>query len=67
VRDDIVYVPLHQQVIVWAMRDELELPVDPWNLPRFRLARLNPAQPGATGAPGAAAPAGPAAATTPAQ
>jgi peptide/nickel transport system substrate-binding protein len=41
VRDDIVLVPLHQQVIVWAMRDELELPVDPWNLPRFRLARLN--------------------------
>jgi peptide/nickel transport system substrate-binding protein len=41
VRDDVVLVPLHQQVIVWAMRDELDLPVDPWNLPRFRLARLN--------------------------
>lgn len=41
VRDDIPLVPLHQQVIVWAMRDELELPVDPWNLPRFRLARLH--------------------------
>ena len=41
VRDDIVYVPLHHQVIVWAMRDELELPVDPSNQPRFRLARLN--------------------------
>ncbi|HSA79953.1 MAG TPA: ABC transporter substrate-binding protein [Geminicoccaceae bacterium] len=41
VRDDIVLVPLHQQVIVWAMSDELDLPVDPWNLPRFRLARLN--------------------------
>lgn len=40
VRDDVVLVPLHQQVIVRAMRDELELPVDPWNLPRFRLARL---------------------------
>jgi peptide/nickel transport system substrate-binding protein len=40
VRDDIVLVPLHQQVIVWAMRDRLDLPVDPWNLPRFRLARL---------------------------
>ena len=25
VRDDIVYVPLHHQVIVWAMRDQLEL------------------------------------------
>jgi peptide/nickel transport system substrate-binding protein len=41
VRDDIVLVPLHQQVIAWAMRDGLDLPVDPWNLPRFRLARLN--------------------------
>ena len=41
VRDDIVLVPLHQQIIVWAMRDGLDLPVDPWNLPRFRLARLN--------------------------
>jgi peptide/nickel transport system substrate-binding protein len=40
VRDDIVHVPLHQQVIVWAMRDTLDLPVDPWYLPRFRLARL---------------------------
>ncbi len=29
VRDNIVLVPLHQQVIVWAMRDRLELPVDP--------------------------------------
>jgi peptide/nickel transport system substrate-binding protein len=35
-----VYIPLHHQVIVWAMRDRLELPVDPQNLPRFRLARL---------------------------
>ena len=41
VREDIVYVPLHHQVIVWAMRDQLELPVDPWNWPRFRFARLN--------------------------
>jgi peptide/nickel transport system substrate-binding protein len=39
---DIVYVPLHQQVIVWAMSNRLDLPVDPWNLPRFRLAQLTP-------------------------
>jgi peptide/nickel transport system substrate-binding protein len=44
VREDIVYVPLHHQVIVWAMRDQLELPVDPANWPRLRLARLNPPQ-----------------------
>jgi peptide/nickel transport system substrate-binding protein len=42
VRHDIVYVPLHNQVIVWAMRDGLVLPVDAQYLPRFRLARLNP-------------------------
>ena len=40
VRDDIVYVPLHQQVLVWALRDRLELPIDPGDMPRFRLARL---------------------------
>jgi peptide/nickel transport system substrate-binding protein len=40
VRDDIVFVPLHQQI--WAMRDQLELPVDPGNWPR--LARLNSQQ-----------------------
>jgi peptide/nickel transport system substrate-binding protein len=43
VRDDIVYVPLHHQIIVWAMRDRLELPVDAQNRPRFRLARLKEA------------------------
>jgi hypothetical protein len=64
VREEIVYVPLHHQVIVWAMRDQLELPVDPWNWPRFRLARLNPMQPATSGAPGAETPAGPEEATT---
>ena len=65
VRDDIVFVPLHHQVIFWAMRDQLELPVDPRNFPRFRLARLNPAQPGTASAPGAETPAGPDAAKAP--
>jgi peptide/nickel transport system substrate-binding protein len=51
VRDDIVYVPLHQQVIVWAMSDRLDLPVDPWSLPRFRLARLNPLSAGQVALP----------------
>jgi peptide/nickel transport system substrate-binding protein len=39
-RDDIVYVPLHQQVLVWALRDGLQLPIDPGDMPRFRLAQL---------------------------
>jgi peptide/nickel transport system substrate-binding protein len=37
---DIVYIPLHDQVIVWAMRDNLEVPVFPFNRPLFREARL---------------------------
>ena len=37
---DIVYIPLHHQVIVWAMRDNLEMPVFPFNLPLFRDARF---------------------------
>jgi peptide/nickel transport system substrate-binding protein len=37
---DVVVVPLHHQVLVWALRDRLELPVDALDLPRFRLARF---------------------------
>jgi peptide/nickel transport system substrate-binding protein len=40
VLDDIVYIPLHHQIIVWAMRDNLEMPVLPFNLPLFREARF---------------------------
>jgi peptide/nickel transport system substrate-binding protein len=40
VRDDVVYLPLHQQVILWAVREELELPVNPINYPQFRYARF---------------------------
>jgi peptide/nickel transport system substrate-binding protein len=37
---DVVVVPLHHQVMVWALRDRLELPIDALDFPRFRLARL---------------------------
>jgi peptide/nickel transport system substrate-binding protein len=40
VLDEIVYIPLHHQVIVWAMRDDLDLPVSPFNRPIFREARF---------------------------
>jgi peptide/nickel transport system substrate-binding protein len=40
VLDDIVHVPLHHQVIVWAMRDNLDLPVYPFNRPILREARF---------------------------
>jgi peptide/nickel transport system substrate-binding protein len=44
VLDDIAYIPLHHQVVVWAMRDHLDLPVNPTNVPLFREARLQPAK-----------------------
>lgn len=40
VLDDVVYLPLHHQVLVWAMRDELDMPVFPIGRPQFREARL---------------------------
>ena len=40
VLEDIVYIPLHRQDIVWAMRDNLDLPVYPFNTPTFREARF---------------------------
>jgi peptide/nickel transport system substrate-binding protein len=43
---DVVVVPLHHQVMVWALRDRLELPMDALDYPRFRLARLADPPPG---------------------
>jgi peptide/nickel transport system substrate-binding protein len=42
---DIVYIPLHHQLIVWAMRDNLEIPVFPFNRPLFREARFKTPNP----------------------
>jgi peptide/nickel transport system substrate-binding protein len=40
VLDDIVYMPPHHQVIVWAMRDTMDLAVQPFDRPSFREARF---------------------------
>ncbi len=40
VKDDLVYLPLHHQVIAWAMREKLELPIVPNDTPQFRWARF---------------------------
>ena len=40
VLDDIVYIPLHHQMNVWAMRDNLDIPVYPAGFPLFREARF---------------------------
>jgi peptide/nickel transport system substrate-binding protein len=45
---DVVVVPLHHQVLVWALRDRLELPVDALDFPRFRLARFRSAAAGSS-------------------
>ena len=44
VLDDIVYIPLHHQMIVWAMRDNLDLPVDPFNHPALSRGAVHDAQ-----------------------
>jgi peptide/nickel transport system substrate-binding protein len=40
VLEDVVFLPLHHQVLVWAMRDNLDLPISPLNHPVFREARF---------------------------
>jgi peptide/nickel transport system substrate-binding protein len=40
VTDDVVYLPIRHGVSVYALRDTLEIPPDPWDVPRFRLARF---------------------------
>jgi peptide/nickel transport system substrate-binding protein len=45
---DVVVVPLHHQIMVWALRDRLELPIDALDYPRFRLARFKSPAAGAS-------------------
>ena len=40
VTDDVVYLPIRHGVSVFAMRKNLEIQPDPWDVPRFRLARF---------------------------
>ena len=40
VTDDVIYIPLHHQVIVWAMNKKLEMPMQPDDQPQFCWARL---------------------------
>jgi peptide/nickel transport system substrate-binding protein len=41
VTDDVVYIPLYHPLVVWPMREDIEIPPDPWHRPRFRFARFN--------------------------
>jgi peptide/nickel transport system substrate-binding protein len=40
VTDDVVYLPIRHGVSVFALRENLQIPPDPWDVPRFRLARF---------------------------
>lgn len=40
VTDDVAYLPLHHQVLTWAMRDNVNMPITPTNIPYFRYARM---------------------------
>jgi ABC-type transport system substrate-binding protein len=40
VTGDLVYLPVRHGVSVFSMRKNLEIPPDPWDVPRFRLARF---------------------------
>ena len=40
VKDDIVYLPVHHQVIGWGMSTKLDLPIRPNDSPQFRRAKL---------------------------
>ena len=40
IKDDIVYLPIHHQVIAWGMSDKLTMPIVPNDSPQFRWARM---------------------------
>jgi peptide/nickel transport system substrate-binding protein len=41
IKDDIVYIPLHYQMVNWAMNKKLELPISAQGSTAFYLARMN--------------------------
>ena len=41
VRDDISYLPLHHQVISWASKSDVDVPIRPNNEPLFRFSSIN--------------------------
>ncbi|MCE8021878.1 ABC transporter substrate-binding protein [Halomonas sp. MCCC 1A11036] len=41
VHDDIVYIPIHNQMLTWSMRDDIEFQVQSENTPHFKYLRFN--------------------------
>ena len=52
VTNDLAYLPIRHGITVFAMRKNLDIPADPWDVPRFRLARFNVPSGKWTSAPG---------------
>ena len=40
VKNDVVYLPIHHQVIAWGMADKLNMPIVPNDSPNFYWARM---------------------------
>lgn len=40
VKADVVYLPIHHQVIAWGMSEKLSLPIVPNDSPQFRWAMM---------------------------
>lgn len=41
IKDDVVYLPIHHQMIVWAMSDRLDIPIAANDSPQFKWARMH--------------------------
>lgn len=41
VHDDIVYIPIHHQMLTWSMRDDIDFKVQSENTPHFKYLRFN--------------------------
>jgi len=39
--EDMPYIPLHHQVIAWAMNDKVDIPIEPNDMPRFYWANID--------------------------
>ncbi|PMR75355.1 ABC transporter substrate-binding protein [Billgrantia endophytica] len=41
VHDEILYIPIHHQMLTWSMRDDIDFPVQSENTPHFKYLRFN--------------------------
>lgn len=41
VHDEIVYIPIHHQMLTWSMRDDIDFQVQSENTPHFKYLKFN--------------------------